>query len=104
MIAEIITNDGEVITSNQENFFSVILNIIPHKELKDYFLKKEIFLKIQENHKKSNGSCGINEIELMNIFSFEELQNTLNYLQEKKQIIKREGVNNELYFLNIKNK
>jgi hypothetical protein len=104
MIAEIITTDGEVISSTEENFFIKVLNQVPHEELKDYFLKKEMLLKIRENHKKSNGSCGINQIQLKNIVSFEELEKTLNYLQEKKQITKREGVNHEMYFLNTKNK
>ena len=104
MIAEIVTTDGEVISANEENFFIKLLNHVPHDELKDYFLKKETLSKIIENHKKSNGSCGINTIQLKNIVSFEELEKTLNYLQEKKQITKREGVNHEMYFLNTKNK
>ena len=104
MIAEVITIDGEVISSDEENFFINVLNQVPYNELKDYFLKKQMLLKIKENHKKSNGSCGINQIQLKNIVSFEELERTLNYLQEKKQITKREGINHELYFLNTKNK
>ena len=104
MIAEVITTDGEVISSEEENFFIKVLNQVPHNELKDYFLKKEMLLKIKENHTKSNGSCGINQIQLKNIVSFDELEKTLNYLEEKKQIQKREGVNHELYFLNTKNR
>ena len=40
MIAEIVTTDGEVISSDEENFFIKVLNQVPHNELKDYFLKK----------------------------------------------------------------
>jgi hypothetical protein len=38
------------------------------------------------------------------LFSFEEIEKALQQLQEKKQITKREGINQELYFLNTKNK
>ena len=38
------------------------------------------------------------------IIDFEEIEQALEYLQEKNQIQKREGINHELYFLNTKNK
>jgi hypothetical protein len=41
---------------------------------------------------------------LRSFFSFEEIEQALEYLQEKNQIQKREGINHELYFLNTKNK
>ena len=42
MIAEIITNAGEVISSNDEIFYDIILKNLPDEKIKDYFLKKEI--------------------------------------------------------------
>lgn len=104
MIVEIITNDGEVISSEEENFYDIILKNIPNEKIKDYFLKKEIFLKIKKQNENSNGSCGINKIELSNIILINEVELVLNYLEEKKYIQKRKGINHDLYFLKTKNK
>jgi hypothetical protein len=104
MIAEVILNDGEVISIEDKGFYTKILNRVPEEELNDYFLNRTLLKKIKENHNKTKGSCGLSIIQLKNIFSFEQIQKTLSFLQEKKQIIKREGINHELYFINIKNK
>ena len=104
MIAEVILNDGEVISIEENGFYTKILNRVPEEELNDYFLNKTLLNKIKENHNKTKGSCGLSIIQLKNIFSFEQIQKSLNYLKEKKAIQIKEGINNELYFLNIKNK
>lgn len=104
MIAEIITTDGEVIPSTHEDFYIMLLDNIPDKDLTDYFLARKILTKLRLNHKLTNGSNGLNLILLKNIFSFDEIQETLSQLQKQKLITKRDGINNELYFLNTKNK
>lgn len=104
MIAEIITTDGEVIASTEQDFYIKLLNNVPEEDLSDYFLKRKLLSKVKLNHKQTNGSNGLSVIQLRSLFSFEEIEKALQQLQEKKQITKREGINQELYFLNTKNK
>ena len=104
MIAEIITIDGEVIPSTEQDFYIMLLDSVPDKDLNDYFLKRKLLSKVILNHKQTNGSYGLSMIQLRSLFSFEEIEKALQQLQEKKQITKREGINHELYFLNTKNK
>jgi hypothetical protein len=102
MIAEIITTDGEVIDSTEQDFYFKLLNNVPEEDLSDYFLKRKLLSKVKLNHKQTNGSNGLSVIQLRSLFSFEEIEKALQQLQEKKQITKREGINHELYFLNKK--
>jgi hypothetical protein len=104
MIAEIITTDGEVIASTEQDFYIKLLNNVPEEDLSNYFLKRKLLSKVKLNNKETNGSNGLSVIQLRNLFSFEEIEKALQELQEKNQIIKREGINQELYFLNTKNK
>jgi hypothetical protein len=104
MIAEIITTDGEVIASTEQDFYIKLLNNVPEEDLSNYFLKRKLLSKVKLNHKETNGSNGLSVIQLRSLFSFEEIEKALQQLQEKKQITKREGINHELYFLNTKNK
>lgn len=104
MIAEIITTDGEVIPSTEQDFYIMLLDSVPDKDLNDYFLKRKLLSKVILNHKQTNGSNGLSVIQLRSLFSFEEIEKALQQLQEKKQITKREGINHELYFLNTKKK
>jgi hypothetical protein len=104
MIAEIINTDGEVIASTEQDFYIKLLNNVPEEDLSNYFLKRKLLSKVKLNNKETNGSNGLSVIQLRNLFSFEEIEKALQELQEKNQIIKREGINQELYFLNTKNK
>ena len=104
MIQEIITTDGEVISSEEKEFYTKALNEIPFNEIKDYFIKKSIIGKIKVNNKETNGKCGITTIQLKNLVSFKEIDEAILFLIEKKQIIQKKGINNNLYFLNTKNK
>jgi hypothetical protein len=104
MIEEIITDDGEVISSGEKDFYTKALNEIPFEEIKNYFFLKSLIQKSKENHKKTNGKCGLSIIQMKNIISFDDLEKAILFLIEKKQIIQREGINNNLYFLNTKNK
>jgi hypothetical protein len=104
MIQEIITIDGEVISSEEEGFYTKALNEMPFDEIKDFFIKKSLIKKIKSNHKETDGKIGLSVIQMKNIISFEELEKAILFLIEKKQIIQREGINNNLYFLNTKNK
>lgn len=104
MIAEIITTDGELIASTEQDFYIKLLNNVPEEDLSNYFLKRKLLSKVKLNHKETNGSNGLSVIQLRNLFSFEEIEKALQELQEKNQITKREGINQELYFLNTKNK
>ncbi len=102
MIAEIINTDGEVISSTEQDFYIKLLDNVPEEDLNDYFLKRKILNKVRLNHKQTNGSNGLSIIQLRSLFSLEEIEKALQQLQEKKQITKREGINQELYFLNKK--
>jgi hypothetical protein len=104
MIAEIITTDGEVILSTEQDFYIMLLDSVPDKDLNDYFLKRKLLSKVILNHKQTNGSNGLSVIQLRSLFSFEEIEKAIEQLQEKKQITKIEGINHELYFFNTKNK
>lgn len=104
MIQEFITADGEVISVEENAFYTKLLNYVPEQELTSYFLEKNLLKKVRENHKTTNGDNGLSIIQLRSLFSFEEIEQALEYLQEKNQIQKREGINHELYFLNTKNK
>lgn len=104
MIAEIITTDGEVIPSTEKDFYIMLLDNIPDEDLTDYFLARKILTKLRLNHKQTKGSNGLSIIQLRSLFYFEEIEKAIQRLQEKKQITKREGINQELYFLNTKNK
>ena len=104
MIQEFITTDGEVISVEENAFYTKLLNHVPDEELTSYFLKKNLLKKLRENHKVTNGDNGLSIIQLRSLFSFEDIEQALEYLQEKNQIQKREGINHELYFLNTKNK
>lgn len=104
MIAEYITTDGEVISKDEKSFFIKLLNNVPEEELNSYFLKKNLLKKVKTNHIETNGSSGINIIQMKSFFSFEEIEQALQYLEQKNQIEKREGINNNLYFLKTKNK
>ena len=62
---------------------------------------KVVIKAIELNHKKTNGSCGISMIQLMENcgISHLELKSALNTLYQEKKIIVREGINHQLIYL-----
>lgn len=104
MIAEIITTDGEVIPSTHEDFYIMLLDNVPDQDLTDYFLARKILTRLRLNHKQTNGSNGLSIIQLRSFFYLEEIEKAIQRLQEKKLITKRDGINQELYFLKTKKK
>lgn len=101
-IAEVALNDGEVISLNDKGFYTKLLNRVPKEELHKYFLNKHLYDKIKQKHKESNGLIGLNIIQLKNVFSFDEIEVALQHLKEIKAIEIRDGINNEMYFINKK--
>lgn len=62
---------------------------------------KEIIVKlIEENHKLTNGSCGMSMIQLKEKsgIDYDNLKQTLNILFQEKKIKVRHGINNKLIF------
>jgi hypothetical protein len=102
MIQEVITNDGLIISIEENEFYTKTLNEIPFIEIKNYFIKKAILLAVKENDKKTNGKSGITAVQLKEIISLNDIQEQLFFLEEKKVIIKRKGLNCSLYFQNKK--
>lgn len=99
MILEFVTEDGEVISKDENNFYHKLFNNLPFEEITSYFIQKSLFLKIQARQKETNGKCGSSVIELSNIIKLEQIQLSLTQLEEKNKIIQRMGINNKLYFL-----
>lgn len=99
MILEFVTEDGEVVSKDENNFYHKLFNNLPFEEITSYFIQKSLFLKIQARQKETNGKCGSSVIELSNIIKLEQIQLSLTQLEEKNKIIQRMGINNKLYFL-----
>lgn len=99
MIQEFITQDGEVISKDEKNFYYKLFYNLPFDEIKSYFIQKILFEKIKARQQETNGKCGTSIIELMNIIDLQQIQLSLTQLEEKNKIIQRMGINNNLYFL-----
>jgi hypothetical protein len=102
-IAEVILNDGEVLSRSELNsdleFQFKILNSLDFEILKSFFIKKTIIQAVKEKQNKSNGSNGITTIELLDIFKWKDIEFYIKDLEEKKIIKKKQGVNLEMYFM-----
>jgi diphthamide biosynthesis methyltransferase len=99
MIQELVTTDGELFSKEDEHFYVKILNHIPFEEITSFFIKKSVYNKIKENQKKTNGSCGLTDIDCKDVLNFLEIKEALVFLEEKNKIFKKKGINKELYFL-----
>jgi hypothetical protein len=99
MLQEFVTEDGEVISKDENNFYHKVFNNIPFEEITSYFIQKNLFEKIKARQKETNGKCGISVIELSNIIQLQQIQLSLTQLEEKNKITERIGINNKLYFL-----
>lgn len=99
MIQEFVSEDGEVVSKDENNFYHKLFNNLPFEEITSYFIQKSLFLKIQARQKETNGKCGSSVIELSNIIELEYIESSLTQLEEKNKIIQRIGINNKLYFL-----
>jgi len=102
-IAEVILNDGEVLSRSELNsdleFQFKILNSLDFEILKSFFIKKTIIQAVKEKQNKSNESNGITTIELLDIFKWKDIEFYIKDLEEKKIIKKKQGVNLEMYFM-----
>jgi hypothetical protein len=102
-IAEVILNDGEVLSRSELNsdleFQFKILNSLDFEILKSFFIKKTIIQAVKEKQKKSNGSNGITTIELLNIFKWSDIDAYIDELEQKNIIKKKDGINLEMYFM-----
>jgi hypothetical protein len=104
-ISEIILNDGEVLSmitsESQAEFDYKILKNLDFESIKSFFIKKCIIDAVKEKHNLSNGSNGVTRNDLVaNVFNWNEIENFVNELEQKKIIKKRQGVNLEMFFLN----
>jgi hypothetical protein len=102
-IAEIIFNDGEVLSSSEFGsdleFEFKVLNSLDFESIKNFFIKKTIIEMVREKHKTSNGSNGITTVELLNIFKWKDIETYAQELVDKKIIEKKQGINLEMYFI-----
>jgi len=102
-IAEVILNDGEVLSRSELNsdleFQFKILNSLDFEILKSFFIKKTIIQAVKEKQKKSNGSNGITTIELLNVFKWSDIDTYVKELEQKNIIKKKDGINLEMYFM-----
>lgn len=102
-IAEIILEDGEVLsvteTNSEKEFEFKILNNLDFETVRSFFIKKTIIDVVREKHKASNGSNGVTSVELLNLFKWNDLDTYLKELEEKKVIQKKQGVNLEMYLI-----
>lgn len=102
-IAEVILEDGEVLSATEINsekeFEFKILNNLDFETVRSFFIKKTIIDVVREKHKASNGSNGVTSVELLNLFKWNDLDTYLKELEEKKVIQKKQGINLEMYFI-----
>jgi hypothetical protein len=102
-IAEIIFNDGEVLSSSEFGsdleFQFKILNSLDFETIRSFFIKKIIIDAVKDKHKASNGSNGVTTVELLNIFKWKDIEVYIQELVNKKIIEKKQGVNLEMYFI-----
>lgn len=102
-IAEVILEDGEVLSATEINsekeFEFKILNNLDFETVRSFFIKKTIIDVVREKHKASNGSNGVTSVELLNLFKWNDLDFYLKELEEKKVIQKKQGVNLEMYLI-----
>ena len=102
-IAEFISTDGEVITTSDFNsekeFQFKVLNSLDFENIKSFFVKKYVFESIKDKHKLTNGSNGVTNIELSDLFKLSNFQQYINELESKKIIEKRKGINLDMFFM-----
>jgi hypothetical protein len=105
-IAEIISNDGEVIPASdfdsQKEFEFKILNSLDFENIRTFFIKKTIIESVKEKNNSSNGDNGVTTLELINHFKWNDINLFLKELEEKKIIKKKQGINLEMYFIHKK--
>ncbi len=105
-ISEIILTDGEVIpTTNfgsRKEFEFKILNSLEFETIKTFFIKKSIIEAVKQKHNLSNGTNGVTTVQLLNLFRWEDIELYIKELEEKNVILKKQGVNLEMYFINKK--
>lgn len=102
-IAEIISNEGEVVALTDYNsemeFEFKVLNFLEFESIRNFFIKKTIIEAIKEKHKLSNGSNGVTTVELLNLFKWQDIELYINELEEKKIIQKKQGISLQMYFI-----
>lgn len=102
-IAEMILNDGEVLSYSNYNsdkqFEFKILNSLDFETIKDFFIKKSIIDFVKQKHKLSDGNNGATKIELLNFFKWSDIDSYIEELEQKNIIKKKDGINLEMYFM-----
>jgi hypothetical protein len=102
-IAEIISTDGEVIPASdfgsEKEFEFKILNSLDFENIKSFFIKKTIIEAVKNKHNSSNGSNGVTNVELLNLFKWKDIELYIKELEQKKVITKKQGISLEMYFI-----
>jgi hypothetical protein len=75
------------------------LNCLDFETIRNFFIKKTIIQVIKEKDKLSNGSNGVTTVELINLFKWNDIENYISELEEKKIIQKKQGISLEMYFM-----
>ena len=102
-IAEIISIDGEVIPASdfgsEKEFEFKILNSLDFESIRDFFIKKTIIQAVKDKHNSSNGSNGVTNVDLLNLFKWKDIEMYIDELEKKKMIKKRQGISLDMYFV-----
>ena len=100
-IAEIITTDGEVITSENLKEKKVLFELmaqLDYNVVREFFIKKTIILLTKEKEKNSGGSNGLTPVNVIEEFKFRDIEVYLEELVQKGSLVKRQSINTEVYF------
>ena len=102
-IAEIISIDGEVIPASdfgsEKEFQFKVLNSLDFESIRDFFIKKTIIQAVKDKHNSSNGSNGVTNVDLLNLFKWKDIEMYIDELEKKKMIKKRQGISLDMYFV-----
>lgn len=104
-IAEIITTDGEVLTTENSLDKSIefaLLKKIDFNTIQEFYFNRVIISTVREKQLKSNNSNGATPINILDKLKWNYIEPYVELLIEKGYLQKRQSINSEVYF--IKNK
>jgi hypothetical protein len=102
MIVEFILEDGEVISNDSPDFDFKLLKNVSFAKMEQFYLKKKIIALLKENQKKTANKSGVSDVDILNLLSRETIFDCIEQLKQKDVVVQRQGVNNQLFFINDK--
>ena len=102
-LSAIVSLDGEVIPASdfgsEKEFQFKVLNSLDFESIRDFFIKKTIIQAVKDKHNSSNGSNGVTNVDLLNLFKWKDIEMYIDELEKKKMIKKRQGISLDMYFV-----